>query len=592
MSSHEASGDTSIQSSSTEISFQLVGPSDWEQEWTVRDSASVRLQLLARRLCCRNKFRVRQIRSKGGVLVLVLNALILNYFGNLGAIMAGVLPVSKYAHSEGIIFLTVSLIQALSLVLLYPLFGWIADVYLGRYRVIHLSLWLMWSGLILLSISYCLDLLLPSGLYAAVNVIVLSVALLAMLFGVAGFNANVIPFGIDQLPTGSGDQLSGFITWYVFTVFFSIAVLPYPFSCPQEDSTRSLLLRLLFQTALLSLALVLISNLNQWFLKEPHTTNPFKLVTRVLDYARKNKQPKIRSAFTYQDDIQPSRIEYAKGRFGGPFTTEQVEDVKTFLKVVFVLLPIGATLILDIYTTQVVPLFSSHVNSNGFSCYTLQGITNLLPFIIVVCAIPAYEFLIYPVFQNYIPSMLTRIGIGIVFIILSYVAFLTIDLVGHTRDSLGTSDATQNFTCMFVAGGSNLNVNLLWLVLPATVIGLSIVFHSTAVYEFVFSQSPHNMKGLLMGVIYAIEGIFQLLGLALQAPFYLGYADSMTSVLSCSSVYILILLVLSISSFIVYVVVARSYHKRGREDSKRPQDYAEEYYSKYLRSKRHNKTVM
>ena len=64
---------------------------------------------------------------------------------------------------------------------------------------------------------------------------------------------------------------------------------------------------------------------------EPHTSNTFKLVAKVLNYAHRNRQPQFRSAFTYQEDIKPSRIEYAKRSYGGPFSTEQVENVKTFL---------------------------------------------------------------------------------------------------------------------------------------------------------------------------------------------------------------------------------------------------------------------
>ena len=93
-----------------------------------------------------------------------------------------------------------------------------------------------------------------------------------------------------------------------------------------------------------------------------------------------------------------------------------------------------------------------------------------------------------------------------------------------------------------------------------------------AVYEFVFSRSPYNMKGLLMGAIFATEGTLQLLGLAVQFPFYLGYMNYMTvfpmSVAVCMAQ--------------CQCLVARGYHKRKREETKRQQHYAGDYYSKYL----------
>ena len=39
-----------------------------------------------------------------------------------------------------------------------------------------------------------------------------------------------------------------------------------------------------------------------------------------------HKHPLQRSAFTFSENyIQPSRLDFAKGRFRGPFTSEQVE---------------------------------------------------------------------------------------------------------------------------------------------------------------------------------------------------------------------------------------------------------------------------
>ena len=54
----------------------------------------------------------------------------------------------------------------------------------------------------------------------------------------------------------------------------------------------------------------------------------------VVCFARKNKCPIRRGAFPYCDDFMPSRIDFAKERYGGPFTMSQVEDVKTFLCVI------------------------------------------------------------------------------------------------------------------------------------------------------------------------------------------------------------------------------------------------------------------
>ena len=53
--------------------------------------------------------------------------------------------------------------------------------------------------------------------------------------------------------------------------------------------------------------------------------------------------PIHRSAFTYCEDELPAGLDLGKGKYGGPFTTDEVGDVKSFygiLKVLFALGPV------------------------------------------------------------------------------------------------------------------------------------------------------------------------------------------------------------------------------------------------------------
>ena len=47
---------------------------------------------------------------------------------------------------------------------------------------------------------------------------------------------------------------------------------------------------------------------------------------------------KRRSAFTYWEEDIPPRIDLGKSKFGGPFTTEELEDTKTFFSILLLLL--------------------------------------------------------------------------------------------------------------------------------------------------------------------------------------------------------------------------------------------------------------
>ena len=78
--------------------------------------------------------------------------------------------------------------------------------------------------------------------------------------------------------------------------------------------------------------IVLVSNFlfsPKWLIIEPESPQSLKTIFRVLKFAAKHKAPLNRSALTYWEEDVSSRIDLGKSKYGGPFTTEQVEDVKT-----------------------------------------------------------------------------------------------------------------------------------------------------------------------------------------------------------------------------------------------------------------------
>ena len=66
--------------------------------------------------------------------------------------------------------------------------------------------------------------------------------------------------------------------------------------------------------------------------------NPYKIVFKVLKFSLKTSDTRRqhRSAFTYWGE-EPSRMDLAKERYGGCFTHEEVENVKSFLNIAVVL---------------------------------------------------------------------------------------------------------------------------------------------------------------------------------------------------------------------------------------------------------------
>ena len=60
--------------------------------------------------------------------------------------------------------------------------------------------------------------------------------------------------------------------------------------------------------------------------------NSGKLIANIINYAIKNKYPKNPSALTYWEEDYPSQLDLGKEKYGVPFTEEQVENVKTLLR--------------------------------------------------------------------------------------------------------------------------------------------------------------------------------------------------------------------------------------------------------------------
>ena len=107
-------------------------------------------------------------------------------------------------------------------------------------------------------------------------------------------------------------------------------------------------------------------------------------------------------------------------------------------------------------------------------------------------------------------------------------------------------------------------------------------------FEFICSQSPHSMKGLLIGLSYAIKGLFQLLAVGLAIPFVLLKHDTTSYTLLNYEIpglgygYYITNLALGTIAFIMYAYTAWKYKYRVRDEPSKERQYAENYYSNIL----------
>lgn len=151
----------------------------------------------------------------------------------------------------------------------------------------------------------------------------------------------------------------------------------------------------------LMIATLMLYRAVQSLVRDPITQNPFRcrLLYNVL-YKTNNQDLGALSPFAGEDEL-PSHVDFGKSKYGGPFTTEQVEDVKTLLRILVVgslecvLLGIALSVfMLKVKITNQLISGQQNTRSRGQlvnECYTeilLQQISNFS----WVLVIPLYEF--------------------------------------------------------------------------------------------------------------------------------------------------------------------------------------------------------
>ena len=87
------------------------------------------------------------------------------------------------------------------------------------------------------------------------------------------------------------------------------------------------------------------------------------------------------------------------------------------------------------------------------------------------------------------------------------------------------------------------------------------------------------MKGLLIGVYFAIKGVFQLFGLVIIYVPTISRCTPDQNFPICGFIYYLVNAVILLIGIIVFIIVSRRYQYRERDEPDNTYRYAEEYYA-------------
>ena len=494
---------------------------------------------------------------------------------------------------------------------LYPLLGWLSDVYFTRYKVIRLAFIIMILAsldCVLATLVVVLDISLAYDKVALITIMVVATpGVLAMLLSLGLFEANAIQFGMDQLLESSSDQLSSFIHWYYWSSYvghFILFLLPAGIVIINSSYTRVtttkypiddyMITRLIFCVVLLQLILatvglfVLIRYKKKLNIEKPGH-NPLVLIYKVVKYAWKHTFPENRSAFTYWENEIPPRIDLGKNKYGGPFTTEEVEDTKSFFRILLLLFS----------------LLGYHLSGHGYSIVKqlmiaqcpstwlliLIGDPMNLTTIVIFTSVPLYQLIDVRYRQRYIPSIFKRMGLGLLCCLLKVIIEIALQVTQKHYATQLCNNICPLFNCYSLAtekfNGSNFicgtinckpenSIFLILLVVPQVLQGLSFLLVFLSSIEFICAQAPLRLKGLLIGLWYASLSVHYLL---VEVPeFYIPLNDGTTWVIFQEVKAFLIAL-----SLIFFAYVSGRYRYRVRDEVVNEQYLIEEIYEREIR---------
>ena len=526
------------------------------------------------KMCFKLSYKLRKLKNKGAILVLVCNFLATSAFYYIS--FKSVTPEKYCTMCFKLIEVPIGLV--------IPFAGWLADVYFRRYKVLVFSIVTMWISALLLTLTFIVEKFVPFTNYGQV------ILLASLGIGYGCFQANIIQFGIDQLTDASTDEIISFINWYAWSFYSSGTLVNLISECssPLDKFIMPLLL-----CVNLSIVAGLIFWHNEVLIKEPVTLNPFKLMYRVLKYAMKHRCPEQRSAFTYWEEECPSRLDFGKSKYGGPFTTEQVEDVKTFFGGLGMVLTVSAVFgITEENSFRITLEDKAMRDTKTEKVYLSTFIFINTYYIAVTLLIPLNEMILFPLFHRCIPSI-TRYWKVILGIILQtgryIILIILITVAQHDMNMNESSYTNTTLQCIFQDISPNATVSPIandyrLYSIPEFLSAISYIMILVGTIEFLCAQIPYSMKGLIVGIFYGSLVLSFVLNKAMSLIFVLKSSVwEKRAAFSCGFWYFqtkLILLSIMVLSFLLMAVCCK---KRKRDDVlPNEQIFAERYYSKKL----------
>ena len=199
--------------------------------------------------------------------------------------------------------------------------------------------------------------------------------------------------------------------------------------------------------------------------------------------------------------------------------------------------------------------------------------------------VPVHEFVIYPVFWKFILIQMNSVSkfiFGLFLLVLYYISLLVIEAIGYHYAANTDEDLKKCFLNQENRG--HLPLDFKWFSISLFIGGISAFYMVDGVIQFISSQAPYTMKGLLFGFSFFSLGLFIVLTTLMMLPVSLTvkkwhpvpYGCGVWFYLSVSAVFLIFT--------ILYIILYKKVYKMRRrdEDLHNRHIFAINYYSHYV----------
>ncbi|KAM5317443.1 solute carrier family 15 member 3 [Glossophaga mutica] len=431
--------------------------------------------------------------------------------------------------------------------LLAPVGGWLADVYLGRFRAIALSLllYLVASSLLPATAvpdgrrSFCGELpespLLPAcpkhdcprpwhPPYCAPT---LYVGLLLLALATSSVRSNLTSFGADQVMDLGRHASRRFFNWFYWSINVGAVLSLLVVAFIQQNI--SFLVGYSIPMGCVGLAFFVFLFATPVFITKPPTGSQ---VSSMLKLALQNCCPWLWCRHSARDPQHAQLLPDPRSPWRGPSPQEDIANFRVLAKILPVLVTLvpywmvyfqmQSTYVLQGLHLHIPNIFPDYPGNSSValgaqsSGYKIPEAWLLLANVVVVLIlVPVKDHLLDPLLLRckLLPSALQKMALGMFFgfasvIVAGFLEMKRLEYIHHNQ-----TVSQQIGENVYYAAP----LSIWWQIPQYLLIGISEIFASIPGLEFAYSEAPRSMQGAIMGIFFFLSGVGSLLGSSLEA---------------------------------------------------------------------------